>query len=118
MENREMDELIERIGRWIIEDEKKPGILNPIMIQKIAFSNGVLERLLQGTDAQITTDLHNPFKSMGSICIEGENLIFENCKWLGRALEFASNVEIYPLNNRKIRMVLTFHSLTQPIDKC
>lgn len=115
-ENRELDELIESIGRWIIEDEKKPGILNPVRIQQIAFSNGVLKKMLQGTDTHIATDLHNHFKSMGSICIEGESLIFEDCKWLGRALEFASNVEIYPLSNGNIRMTLTFHNLTQPLD--
>lgn len=44
MENRELDELIESIGRWIIEDEKKPGVLNPVRIQQIAFSNGLLKK--------------------------------------------------------------------------
>ena len=115
MENRDLDELIDSIGRWIIEDEKKPGVLNPVRIQQIAFSAGTLKKSLQETDAKITTDLHTPFKNMGNICIEGESLIFEDCKWLGRALEFANNVEIYPLNNGKIRMVLTFHRLTLPL---
>jgi len=54
---------------------------------------------------------------MGSICIEAEQLEFENCRWLARAIRFASNVEVYPLTSGKIRLVLTFHGLLKKLQK-
>ncbi|MBR1972019.1 MAG: hypothetical protein IKA16_01125 [Oscillospiraceae bacterium] len=111
------DELIENIGRRIVADELQPSILNPLRIQQMAFSNTVLEKLTYGTDMKISAATHKPFKSMGSICIEGDCLEFTDCKWLSRAIQFASNVEVYTTLNGKIKFVLTFHSLTNKIPK-
>jgi len=66
---------------------------------------------------QISHEIHEPFSSMGSICIEAEQLEFENCRWLARAIRFASNVEVYPLTSGKIRLVLTFHGLLKKLQK-
>ena len=66
MENRELDELIESIGRWIIEDEKKPGILNPVQIQQIAFSNGVLKTHVENT--RFSTSRHDNKRKTGKLC--------------------------------------------------
>lgn len=117
MENRELEELIETIGQWIIQDEARPGILNPIRMEQFHFVNTVLERAAKGTDMRVYAILYEPFHSMGSICAEGEILEFGDCKWLGRAIVFASNVEIFPTNNGRIRLTLTFHGLTTPIDR-
>lgn len=107
----EMDELIDSIGQWILEDEKKPGILNPIRMKQMQFTHSVLKRLAEGCDANVTYAIHKPFLSMGSITVEGESLEFLDCKWLGRAMEFASCVEVYPLSNGNVRLTLTFHDL-------
>jgi hypothetical protein len=47
--------------------------------------------------------------------MEGDALEFSDCKRLGRAIEFADNVEIFPLIDGKVKMALTFHGLTAPI---
>jgi len=112
-EAQELDELIESISQWILEDEMKPGILNPPRVQQMRFSHSVMKRLTTGSAMQVTYTMHDPFPSMGSITVEGDHLAFSDCKWLGRALEFASNVEVYPLSNGGVRMVLTFHGLVK-----
>ena len=61
-------------------------------------------------------ELHKPFQSMGSICLEGEDLVFLQCKQLSRAISFADNVDVFPLTNGKIRFVLTFHGLTKKVN--
>ena len=114
-ENKELDELLDSIGRWIIEDETRPSILNPLRMEQLCFSKAVLQNMVDGSNMKISAVIHEPFNSMGSICVEGENLEFGDCKWLGRVIELASNVEIFPLIEGKVKMVLTFHGLTAPI---
>lgn len=116
-ENRELNELIESIGRWIIEDETRPSILNPLRMEQFLFANTVLEKMIQDTDMKFSVTMHEPFNSMGSICMEGDTLEFSDCKRLGRAIELSNNVEIFPTNDGKVRLVLTFHGLTTPIEK-
>ena len=113
-ENRE---LIESIGRWIIEDETRPSILNPLRMEQFLFASTVLEKMIQDADMKFSVTMHEPFISMGSICMEGDTLEFSDCKRLGRAIEFSNNVEISPTNDGKVRLVLTFHGLTTPIEK-
>lgn len=115
MNNRELEELIDTLGQRIMEDETHPRILNPFRMAQIYFAHTVLEKMTEGTGIKVSAALHEPFNSMGSICMEGDTLEFSDCKRLGRAIEFADNVEIFPLIDGKVKMVLTFHGLTAPI---
>ena len=104
------------VGEAIAVDESKPAVLNPIKIQQMQFSYGVIKYLTQNTDAKMSYALNEPFKSMGSISVEGKNLAFTNSEWFARACEFASNTEVYPLTNGKVRLTLTFHGLVRPVE--
>lgn len=115
-ENNELNGLLDTLGQWILDSEACPRILNPIRIAQIHFSDNMLERMAMVTGMRVTTIVHEPYYSMGSIAVEGEALEFSDCKWLGRVIAFASNVEVFPLNNGKIKMVLTFHGLTMPLE--
>ena len=115
MENQDLDELIKSIGRWILADEERPAIMNPLRLQQMKFTNSILERRVEGTNIKITASLHEPFKSMGCIYLEGDSIEFSDCKWLGRAIEFASNLDVFPTQDGKVKLVLTFHGLTTPI---
>lgn len=107
-----LDGIIESIGDQIMQDEKTPGILNLTRMQQMQFSYTVLKKLCKNGDMTVRCIQNEPFKSMGSIFVEGDSLSFLDCKWLSRAVEFADNVEIYPLKDEKVCMVLTFHNLT------
>lgn len=111
-----LDNVVVTVGEAVAIDESKPAVLNPIKIQQMQFAYGVVKYLTKNTDAKLTYALNEPFKSMGSISVEGKNLTFTNSEWFARACEFASNTEVYPLANGKVRMTLTFHGLVRPIE--
>ena len=111
-----LDNVVVTVGEAIAVDESKPAVLNPIKIQQMQFSYGVIKYLTQNTDAKMSYALNEPFKSMGSISVEGKNLAFTNSDWFARACEFASNTEVYPLTNGKVRLTLTFHGLVRPVE--
>lgn len=110
-----LDNVVVTVGEAIVADESKPAIIDPIKVQQMQFAYGVLKYLTKNTDAKLSYALHEPFKSMGSISVEGKNLAFANAEWFSRAAEFASNTEVYPLTNGKVRMTLTFHGLVRPV---
>ena len=111
-----LDNVVVAVGEAIAVDENKPAVLNPIKIQQMQFSYGVIKYLTQNTDTKLSYALNEPFKSMGSISVEGKCLSFTNSEWFARAAEFASNTEVYPLTNGKVRMTLTFHGLVRPVE--
>lgn len=111
-----LDNVVVTVGEAVMVDESKPAVLNPIKIQQMQFAYGVLKYLTKGTGAKLSYALNEPFKSMGSISVEGKNLTFTNAEWFARAAEFASNTEVYPLTNGNVKMTLTFHGLVRPIE--
>lgn len=111
-ETQELGELIASLGSWILEDESAPGLLSVSKMVQLHFSHRLMQKLAQDSQMQVQCITHKPFKSMGCIIVEGDQLEFSNCKWLGQAMEFASNVEVYPLRSGGVRLALTFHCLT------
>lgn len=111
-----LDSIVASIGESVMEEEEKPAVLDPLKIQMMQFSYGVLKYLTGGTTAKLSYMLHEPFQSMGSVSVEGNKLTFSNTEWFARACEFASNTEVYPLTNGNVRITLTFHGLVRPIE--
>lgn len=111
----EMEAFLDCLGQCILEDEQQPGIINPLCYQQLQLSYHILQKHVANTDMELSYELHKPFNSMGSIRIVGDDLVFENCRWLARAIGFASNLEVYPLVTGKLCMVLTFHGLVKRI---
>lgn len=46
----ELDALIDSIGEWIIQDEMRPGILNPMRMQQMQFSCSLLQKMAARED--------------------------------------------------------------------
>lgn len=111
-----LDGIVVTVGEAIVADESKPAVLNPIKIKQMQFAYGVLKYLTKDSDAKVTYVLNEPFRSMGSIFVEGTDISITNAEWFARAAEFASNTEIYPLTNGKVRMAITFHGLVRPVE--
>lgn len=112
-----MNAVLDAITEQIQSDEKRTAMLSPIRLQQMEFSHAVLKRLTDDLDdVSLTYELHKPFKTMGYITIEGKNITFADSEWFSRAAEFASNMEIYPLEANKVRLTLTFHGLTVPVE--
>lgn len=110
------EELEKALFELIEHDDAKTTMLNGMKYQQIQFTYSVLKYLTKGTDMEISYKLHEPFKTMGSVSVEGESLEFDKPEWFARAAEFANNTEVYPLAKNRVRMTMTFHGLTAPID--
>lgn len=111
----ETEMLLDHIGRLIMEDERRPGIINPVRLWQLQFSHALLAGLSVNADVRIECKAHEPFPSVGSISIEGDMIEFEDCPQLAAAIRLADNLDIYPLTTGKIRMVLTFHGLVKRV---
>lgn len=111
----ELDAILESIGEDLIEDEAKTTIANPHRIEQMQFSYAVLKYLIRNTSATISYELYKPFKTMGSITVEGKLLDFDKPEWFARAAEFANSTDIYPLSADRVRIEFTFHGLTVPM---
>ena len=111
-----LDGFVEGMQDMVAEDEGKTTIINPLRLAQIKFTYSVMKYLTRDTDAEVTYKLNEPFKTMGSVSVEGKVLEFAGFKWFTRAAEFASNTEVYPLAKNRVRLTFTFHGLTAPIE--
>ena len=113
---RALDELVDSLKNDIENDDRKVTMLDAMRFNQIQFAYSVLQYITRDTDAQVSYKLNEPFKTMGSISVEGAALEFDSPEWFARAAEFASNTEVYPLVNGKVRMTFTFHGLSKPVE--
>ncbi len=113
---RALDELLGTLKDNIEADDKKTTVLDGLKLKQIQFAYSVLQYITRGTDTKVSCKLNEPFKTMGSISVEGPILEFDCPEWFSRVAEFASNTEVYPLAKNKVRLTFTFHGLTKPIE--
>ena len=111
-----MDELVDSIRDDINSDEGKTTALNVLRLKQLQFAHAVLQYIMKGKNVQISYKLYEPFKTMGSVTVEGQVLEFDKSEWFARVAEFATNTEVYPLAKNMVRMTFTFHGLTAPIE--
>lgn len=111
-----MDDFIEAISQELEDEEWNTTVLDIQKSKQIQFAYSVLKYLTRGSDAVVSHKLHEPFKTMGSVSVEGKSIEFYQPEWFARVAEFASNTEVYPLAKNRVRLTFTFHGLTKSID--
>ena len=115
----EMDEetkmLFEELERAIADEESEPQLLNiPRLIQMVHAYKQLQN--IASDNWKISSSTHAPFTSMGVICIEADDFIFDQMQVFQQIVANASNVEIFPLTNGNIRMNITFHGITKRVE--
>ena len=110
------DELVNGLRPDIENEDSKVTMLDGLRLKQIQFAHATLQYITRGTDTVVSYKLNEPFKTMGSISVEGETLEFDNPEWFARVAKFASNTEVYPLTKNRVRMTFTFHGLTKPVE--
>lgn len=111
----EIEETIRELAMMIEAQESEPQVLNlPRMLQMVQAYKQL--QIIACDDWKITTVVHKPVTSMGVICIEAEDLIFDRMTEINKVLASADNMEIYPLTNGNIRMTIAFHGITKPVE--
>lgn len=110
-----LDEMIKSFRDDIERAEAETTILSPGRMEQFQFAYAALKYIMKDKNVQISYKLYEPFKTMGSISVEGKSLEFFNPEWFSRIAEFATNTEVYPLAKNAVRMTFTFHGLTKSI---
>lgn len=110
-----LDALLKECVDDLEKSEARTTIISPKRLEQMQFVHAVLKYITRFTKAKITYELYKPFKTMGSISVEGAILDFNEPEWFARAAEFADSTNIYPITSDKIRIDFTFHGLTVPL---
>lgn len=111
-----LDDLVSVLEDDIESDDEKVTMLDVLKLKQIQFVYAALQYITRGMDAKVSYQLNEPFKTMGSVSVEGPVLEFDEPELFSRIAEFASNTEVYPLAKSRVRMTFTFHGLTKPIE--
>ena len=112
-----LDSLVTTVGEAAAIDDSKTSIINPFKIQQVLYTYKVLKYLTKGIKgAKVSYELHEPYRSMGSVSVTGKDLLFRKPEWFMKAVELASNFEVYPKTDGTVQMNFTFHGLTKPIE--
>lgn len=112
-----LDSLVTTVAEEASADDSKTAIINPYKIQQVLYTYKVLKYLVKGIKgAKVDYELHEPYRSMGSVSVVGKDLIFRKPEWFMKAVELANNFEVYPKTNGTVQMNFTFHGLTKPLE--
>lgn len=112
-----LDSIVTAVAEEVAAEDNKTLIINPHKIRRVLSAYKILEYLIKDIKgAKASYKLHEPYKSMGSVSIVSNNLIFRKPKWFLKAVELADNFEVYPKTEGTIQMNFTFHGLTKPLE--
>ncbi len=116
-DDKELDALIEALGKRIQKQDSKTAMMDLSRYKKMQEAYGILRGLIHETaETSVTYEINEPFKSTGSIMVEGHSIEITNTEWFCKAVALADNFEVYPLVNGKLRMAFTFYNLTKSIE--
>ena len=111
-----LDTLVTVVAQTARVEDNRTQIVNPITMQHLLYTYKILKYLTKGTGAKVTYELHEPYKSIGSVTVCGRNITFAKPEWFMKAVELAANFEVYPKTDGTVEMNFTFHGLTKPVE--
>lgn len=106
---------IQMLGHIIEIEERNAAVINTDVLKNIGTVYGLLQRELSDSNVKISYELHKPYQSMGYVMVEGREIHFNNTSALRKCMDLASNTEAYPMAKNAVRIVFTFHGLTNKI---
>ena len=114
-ENEATAAVIEEMWQRFFSQDAKPAAVVIPRLKQMEFAYAVMKYLVRDLPGcSLSYKLHEPFKSFGSITVEAKELYFIKREWFARAAEFASNLEVYPLTNGRVRLSMGFLGLAKP----
>lgn len=112
----EGEELLDQISAAVNADERRVMIMNFPRMKQMQLAYAILKKIFDGNKSvTVGYALNKPYKSMGYIKLEGDDLSFDDPALFVQVASLADNVEAYPIHKTKVRMNLTFHNLTKGV---
>lgn len=110
-----VDSIVLGIAKIAEDEDRKTAVIVPQRMMQFMYAYKLLKHITMGTNAKVTYSLHEPYKSMGYISIEGDFEVF-NMELFKKAVELASNLEVYAKTDGTVQMNLAFHGLARAIE--
>ena len=111
------DSLIESMKEKLNGQEEWVSVVNQDRVWQLLFTYKAMQTAVKGKDVKVTYELHKPFQSMGSVCVSGKDLTFDNYEKFSQATSLASVIDVYPKTNSTVQIDFTFHGLTKSIEQ-
>lgn len=108
---------LEQLDASLREDAKRVYVLNPAKYNDMLRSYAILQRLFPAPKAQITYQLNEHFRGVGSIRIETQLADISDPTALLVVVRAANTFEIYPLLNGKVRIAFTFADIATAVEE-
>jgi len=105
---------INKIAKRVSREENEP---HENVLEKEELVKKVYEKMktVIGNESSVTYKLHEPYPSMGSVSVEGKDVVIEDSVKFASMIAMATNFEVYPKTDGTVKMTLTFHGLTKKL---
>lgn len=114
-ENRETEQAVDALCQWLRDNCPKTQMLVPERYGEVLRAKAALDLLLLQNGAEQSRMELRPLFSSASLIAEVDELEVGKPALFQRITEKASNFEIYPLLNGKIRLALVFYGVMKAI---
>lgn len=112
-----IDSLLREVAKKASDGEEKASLLNTDTMLRLSCVYRIMRHLTKGQkDVTVGYEVYEPFLSMGSVSVIGKNISVRKPEWFMRAVEMASNFEVYPKTDGTVQMNFGFHGLTTPME--
>lgn len=101
----------EVFARTVDEQVQKAPDAVPERVREVLYAYNLLRALAGGKEAKVSYELFSPSSSMGVVSVVGSRLSFGKPELFMRAVNLATNFEVYPKTDGTVQMNFTFHGL-------
>ena len=113
IEKFDRDEMLKKLEELKELRHSKTAVLDTRRLDQIREDHRKLCQLVGDPAAKVTCCLLMPFDHTSNITVEADDLILFDPKGLAEVISRSDHVEVYPLTNGKVRMVLHYENLVR-----
>lgn len=102
-----------------LPDAEFTKIANLPRLKQLKFCELAIRHVLKKAgcleSCEVTSGYNEFSSSLGFVTVDAPHIDITKMEWFARAAEFATNTEVYPLAENKVRLTFTFHGMTRPV---
>lgn len=115
-EDIEFDAVVEAYNEAMARQEVGVSVLDFAKLSKMDAMHRIMRAIVSGKKASVSYELNEPYASMGSVSVEGKQIVIEYPKLFALVMEAASNFNVYPKTNGTVHIDFTFNGLTRKVE--
>lgn len=110
------EDIVLKLAKLVEFVDSFPAIINLQRVKDMQRVYDILESISKENGLSVVTyNLNKPYKNMGDVSIECEEIVIADISAFLKAAYLANNLDVYPLANNHIKICFGFNDLTEPI---